>query len=479
MWFFSSAAPRKPAPGRKPPHRTAAPRPAVEQLEDRCVPTLYAVTDLGTLGGDFSAGFAINNRGRVVGISDTGAVDPVNGLLSDAFAWAGGRRTDLGTLGGQFSGARSVNDRGQIVGYAQNADPDPANGAIHAVLWDRGTPHDLGTLPGTLFSDAWGVNDRGQVTGWAFTDDPEANPVTSPPNTHAFFWENGVMTELPLPPGLKNAFGGAINDRGQVAGYAADHTAAHPLFWDKQAGGFRVTDVGLPPGYLGGALRALNNRGEVAGTGRRADQVFHALAWRPDAHGHYQPIDLGGLGGAAADSLGINDRGQVVGRATTPGGSAHAFLYDATGMHDLNDLIPAGSGWLLETARGINDRGQIVGVGVHDGQFHAFLLEPAAATRPEPAGGPAPFDAGLLHGAPPTVGLVRPEGSRGDGTLRPPPRATGTDGGPQPAPAEARPVPVESRALHRPKPATAEGMTELFLGELAGQTAGDWAVLVT
>jgi probable HAF family extracellular repeat protein len=384
----------------RPPRRTAT-RLNLELLEDRWVPALYAVTDLGTLGGDFSVGFGINNAGRVVGISDTAAVDPVNGSLSDAFEWADGRLTDLGTLGGQFSGARAINDRGQAVGYAQNADPDPVNGAIHAALWDRGALHDLGTLPGTLFSDAWGVNDRGQVTGWAFTDDPETNPVTSPPNSHAFFWEGGVLTDLPLPAGFKNAFGGAINDRGQVAGYAADDASAHPLVWQRQAGRFQVTDVGIPAGYLGGALRAINNGGEVAGLARWADASVHAFVWRPDAHGGYQPTDLGGLGGPDAEPRDINDRGQVVGLALTPGGEAHAFLHDAAGMHDLNDLIPAGSGWLLDTARGINDRGEVVGVGVHDGQLHAFLLEPAveraadggaarfAGAPPAPAGGPS------------------------------------------------------------------------------------------
>jgi probable HAF family extracellular repeat protein len=204
-------------------------RLSLESLEPLCMLSGYTITDLGTLGGDYSEAFGINNRGQVVGTSDTGVEDPVNGLLSDAFLWSSGNLTDLGTLGGQFSGANGLNDRGQIVGYAQNDDPDPASGAVHAALWDQGTLRDLGTLPGKLFSDAWDINNRGQVTGRSFDNNPDANPVTSPPDVRAFVWQKDVMTELPLPVGFKNPFTGAINDRGQIAGFAADNATVHPL----------------------------------------------------------------------------------------------------------------------------------------------------------------------------------------------------------------------------------------------------------
>jgi probable HAF family extracellular repeat protein len=38
--------------------------------------------------------------------------------------------TDLGTLGGDYSGAFGINDRGQVVGAAQNAD----NRGLHAFI---------------------------------------------------------------------------------------------------------------------------------------------------------------------------------------------------------------------------------------------------------------------------------------------------------------------------------------------------------
>ncbi len=67
--------------------------------------------------------------------------------------------TDLGTLGGSRSGATGINDRGQVVGMSETA-----SGAEHAVLWEQGTMTDLGTLGGN-WSRAYGINDRGQVVG--------------------------------------------------------------------------------------------------------------------------------------------------------------------------------------------------------------------------------------------------------------------------------------------------------------------------
>ena len=61
-------------------------------------PVLYAVRDLGTLGGTDADGVGVNDRGWVVGISRV-----AGDQSGHAFLWRDGVMTDLGTLGGPNS----------------------------------------------------------------------------------------------------------------------------------------------------------------------------------------------------------------------------------------------------------------------------------------------------------------------------------------------------------------------------------------
>jgi probable HAF family extracellular repeat protein len=176
---------------------------------------------LGTMGGEQSWGLAIDERGRVAGVSETASGD------RHAFAWRGGRMVDLGTLGGATSvvgdvltpgglfqanvADLAINDRGDIVGTSETA-----SGDLHAFLWRDGRMADLGTLGGAT-SRATAVNDRGQVVGYSETADGA---------THAFLWDRGRMTDLGALLGTTPAGdpvqsrANDVNDRGQVVGAA-------------------------------------------------------------------------------------------------------------------------------------------------------------------------------------------------------------------------------------------------------------------
>jgi probable HAF family extracellular repeat protein len=114
----------------------------------------YSITDLGTLGGNNSGPSGINDRGQVVGWSETPDIDPNSGNpIFRAFLWNKGILQDLGTLGGQSSQALlgGINSEGQVVGEAETSTVDPNNPpffAWHAFLWETGAMHDLGTLGG-------------------------------------------------------------------------------------------------------------------------------------------------------------------------------------------------------------------------------------------------------------------------------------------------------------------------------------------
>jgi probable HAF family extracellular repeat protein len=114
----------------------------------------YSITDLGTLGGNYSSGWGINNAGQVVGLADTAG-------NNHAVLWQNNGITNLGTLGGSKSVAWAINNAGQVVGFA-----DTSENNSHAFLWQGGTMTDLGTLGGN-YSSANGINGAGQVVGHA------------------------------------------------------------------------------------------------------------------------------------------------------------------------------------------------------------------------------------------------------------------------------------------------------------------------
>jgi probable HAF family extracellular repeat protein len=82
-----------------------------------------------------------------------------------AFLTSNGTMTDLGTLGGDYSEGRAISNAGHVTGYSYTADAN-----LHAFLYRDGTMTDLNTVAGvagsgwTLF-DARGVNDTLQITG--------------------------------------------------------------------------------------------------------------------------------------------------------------------------------------------------------------------------------------------------------------------------------------------------------------------------
>jgi len=159
------------------------------------------VIDLGTLGGNESGAYGVNEFAQIVGDSLT-----ADGL-KHAFLWQGCQMIDLATLGGQTSSAYGINNAGQIVGASQTG-----AGQDHAFLWDNGRMIDLGTLGGAS-SVAYDINEAEQIVGMAFSVNG---------NRVAFFWQGGMIIDLndrlPADSGwvLRAAY--AINEPGQIVG---------------------------------------------------------------------------------------------------------------------------------------------------------------------------------------------------------------------------------------------------------------------
>jgi probable HAF family extracellular repeat protein len=195
--------------------------------------------DLGTLGGAYAQAFAINDSGSITGNSQlrSTAIDTeaVHAFLSPSPLRAGaiGMR-DLGTLGGSFSYGMAINANNHVVGYSTI---NKIDSRVHAFWFDGNGMKDLGTLapnssnPLEDQSVALGINSSDRVVGYTYlpaisaNTEPAAQPGTSPVRQVAFVWSQGAMTDLNKLIGtaadtyhLNAAV--AINNNGQIVATA-------------------------------------------------------------------------------------------------------------------------------------------------------------------------------------------------------------------------------------------------------------------
>ena len=210
------------------------------------------------------------------------------------------------------------------MGTGKEAEP---NFYTHAALWlNKDTEAmDLGFLGQGIplnYSEAYGVNDLTHVVG--------NSAVGSA--IHGFLWRNGQMTidlgaqakprrltiraslpvraflirsfgsmtsrtptarrgsrQLPIPAGFFTATSTAVNDSGDVVGYAGSPSIdAHAILWRNG----QAIDLGVWPGGHYSVANGINNLGQIVGTGTVAgDNLDHALMWTVDGGGGGIPCE--------------------------------------------------------------------------------------------------------------------------------------------------------------------------------------------
>jgi probable HAF family extracellular repeat protein len=354
----------------------------------------YKVTDLGTNNSNdnFSMAMGLNNHGWAENMD--GFVNPPENNLFTTVARGravinvDGLNINLGTLGkpdgNSWINWGGINERGEAVGMSETAVPDPDGEDVcgfgtkltcSPFLWRNGHMSALPTVGGNN-GQASAINNRGQVAGYAETSVVDSG---CPPykTTLGVLWNKGKAQPLPTvgsdPDGI--AFG--INNRGQAVGYSGTCTTAlHAVMWENGTA-VVLPDLGFPRSNI---AFAINNRGQIAGKVRTADgTTFVAALWQPDG----TLTNLGILpGDFAAFATGINNRGQVVGNNFDSSFNwSHGFIWQNGVMTDLNTLIPADSNLFIISASNINDHGQISGMatvvsGPHMGDIHAYLATP-------------------------------------------------------------------------------------------------------
>ena len=330
----------------------------------------YTFTDLGPPGEAFSSARAINDAGHVAGFSSS----PGGGYYAHATVWNGTTRADLRTPVGGFSTANAINNAGEIIGSSSLLPGNPFV-AYRATQWNGTGVINLGRPDAERPSVANAINDIGRVAGWAGTGNG---------GYHATVWDGAKETDLNVLPGWSFSSGQAINNSSQVAGYSSLRVGEDPsitstyraTLWNDNG----ATDLGTLGGQYSFAS-AINDAGQVAGWAELAyPSVYHAALWS-----NALATDLGTLGGLYSGANAINNAGQVVGWADTAGNVQHAALWNDTTVVDLNrflDVSTVNAGWVLVAANDINDKGWIVGDAINNRthQFHGFVLTPI----PEP-----------------------------------------------------------------------------------------------
>lgn len=300
-------------------------------------------TDLGTLGGpNSSVTWSVKNtRGIMAGISQTrtlesdrlgevwsqvaffGGPDAVK-YVCLGFVWKEGHMTALSTLGGDNGFATGANDRGLVVGWAENTCHDstcvpPQVLQFRPVVWDTDNNNKIHALPlafGDTSGAATAINDSNQVVGISGICDQAVGRHTA---KHAVLWHDGKVTNLGNLGAQWWNTPTAINERGDVVGFAGDPSfpegdILHGFIWTKEHG-----------------IRPLG-----------------ALPNRTPAHVH-------------SEAYGINERRQVVGISCDADGvDCRAFIWENGVMRDLNDF-KGGYPNRLERGKDINNRGEITG----------------------------------------------------------------------------------------------------------------------
>jgi probable HAF family extracellular repeat protein len=361
---------------------------AVACFSDAFAQTNYKVTDLGHLdNSNLGCAMGLNNRGWteiMEGKMPAGEEDDVVALLGGRAAIdIDGINFDLGTLGGKnsFTNYGGINERGQAVGYAETGVKDPNGEDVCAFgtgltcrpfFWQNGSMSALPTLGGNN-GQASAINNRGQIAGYAETATVDSG--CAPHRiTQAVLWEKGKAHALPPVGSDPDSQAVGINSQGDTVGYSGTCSSMnHAVVWEFG------NPTPLPDLGFSGSNEAfgINDQGQIIGTVSNGT-FFYAALWEDQTLTVLKPLP----GDILALGAGINNRGQVVGSALDSKFSwSHALIWENGKPINLNTLFPASSNLYATMANQINDKGQISGMAVvrsgpHKGEVDAFLATP-------------------------------------------------------------------------------------------------------
>ena len=327
----------------------------------------YQIYDIGVVqvGDTASQGFGVSRAGIGVGRSFQ-----ANG--TQAFTWTlKGGIVGLPNLSGRsYCVSNSANDSGVVVGTGATtsfgSDRLP-------VIWQNGVVSQLPLPPGETLGDANSVNASNVPVG----------SVDAGSNQRGVIYSNGSATIITQTTAngsfFLTAFG--INDSGRIVGQGIDPgNAARNVGIVYDIGQNMAFEVGALPELNGALAFGVSNTGFVVGSSMLNQGPGMPFIWSDNGGMVAIPLASGTSEGSGRA---VNSAGWVVGDDSSA--FSIPFLYDGTTTYRLADLIPPNSDWDLSmntssSALGISEDNIIVGTGVHNGETHAYAMVPVTAT---------------------------------------------------------------------------------------------------
>jgi uncharacterized membrane protein len=329
---------------------------------------LYNIIDIGVVSTNDSASQAMRVSGNGI------ATGRSFGNPTRAFTWTqGGGLVGLPNLTSptrNYSVGNGVNNDGIVVGtgsttsYGSNPLP---------LIWQNGAVSQLPLPSGYSFGRANDINSAKTAIGSVGSGSGEVGVIYSESSASVIttLTDTGCFVRTPF----------GINDAGRIVGFGID-----PADAARNVGYVLDTSTGkafeVPPlaGNNGAIAFDVCNAGYVVGVSSTGQSSGMPFFWSGTGASVAIPLPTGT---SLGQGRGVNSSGWAVGNAG--GVYSVPWLWDGTQTYRLQDIIVE-AGWDLSmntsaSAMGISEDGIIVGTAVHNGATHAYAMIPV----PEPA----------------------------------------------------------------------------------------------
>ena len=301
----------------------AAKKPISTVMNSRSKTTSFQYVDLGTLGGEDSDPWAMNDLGQVVGGSES---QPGNYTWL-GFLWtarSGMEQFGVSWCDMRISIAHGISSNGKVVGR-QDCVMD--SGYIGGYLYDSVTKQMFftATYPGADVTYPYSANSSGHMVGMA-------SPVMD-----AMYWSNpSTIVNLNTYLNADFSYGRKISDSGIIIGdYSVANTVRGYVMDEANMSAF--TTLNPLPGDTDSFTYDRNDSGIVVGGSMSSSANMRAVMWQNGV-----PSYLGTLGGETSYAAVINNSNLIAGFADNALGENKPFFYQNGTMHDLTQMINGG-----------------------------------------------------------------------------------------------------------------------------------------